>query len=385
MFDSILIRPNSSRSHPLDCGQMIENLFFYKKSIVHIGRNQIRSLFDLAEVDTLEQLLSLPYLSFYYNNSHTAVGNNNNVLFVDSIGLADLDIEKELYEESFRYKGDAFKSKKFAKKISRLVKPYELPKNFYKVLNEELKDKKFRNKVLIETIKKYYPNHPFKLDEIRYDLEYLDDTQFKVHSNFDSLVNNKIAIDSPILALINACEDLHVMSEYSSEISLPEFNSKLIRLKLNSALEKSNKSKKEIEVFNHFVFDESWALREAINSKQIHVKAVLKLLQKGEKYKEWLSDLSNDGNLMLEYVKKIEEKSILESLPLKAIRFYFFNGVGFILGAINPDVGIPATIAVNAFDTFLLENLTKKWKPSQFVEAELRPLVKNKELNNDFG
>ena len=297
MFDSIIIRPNSSRSHPLDCGQMIENLFFYKKSIVHIGRNQISSLFDLAEVNVLEQLLSLPYLSFFYNNSHTVVGNNNNVLFVDSIGLADLDIEKELYEESFRRKGDAFRSKKFAKKISRLIKPYELPKDFYKILNEELKDTEFRNKILFETVKKYYPNHPFELNEIRYDLEYLDENQFKIHSNFDLLINNKIAIDSPILALINACEDLHVMSENSSEISLPDFNSKLIRIKLNSVIEKGAKSKEEIDAFNHFVFDESWALREAINEKQIHLKAVLRLLEKADKYKQWLNDLPNNANL----------------------------------------------------------------------------------------
>ena len=53
MFESIIIRPNSYLNHPLDYGQLIENLFFYKKTIAHIGRNEIKTLFSLAEVDVL--------------------------------------------------------------------------------------------------------------------------------------------------------------------------------------------------------------------------------------------------------------------------------------------------------------------------------------------
>ena len=115
MFDSIIIRPNSSRSHALDCGQMVENLFFIKKTIVHIGRPEIKSLFNLAETDVLEQLLKLPSISIYFNNSHAAICRNDKVRSVDSIGLAELDIEKELQEESLSESNDEFKSRKFAK------------------------------------------------------------------------------------------------------------------------------------------------------------------------------------------------------------------------------------------------------------------------------
>ena len=55
MFESIIIRPNSSRSHPLDFGQVIENLFFYGKTIVHIGIDQIKHLYQLADVDVLKE------------------------------------------------------------------------------------------------------------------------------------------------------------------------------------------------------------------------------------------------------------------------------------------------------------------------------------------
>lgn len=379
MFESILIRPNIHRNHSLDYGQMIENLFFYQKTIAHIGRNEIPGLFDLADVDVLEQLLSLPSLSIYFNNSHTGIGQSNDIHFVDSFGLANLDLEKELYEESFRYKHDTFKSRKFSKKLARLIKVHELPRDFNKVLNEQVKDKEFRDKVLIETINHYQPNHKIRLEDLRYELEFLDDNNFKIHTNFEAIGvdPNEITPNSPILSLVNACEDLFIMSENDSEVSLPEFNSKIIRTKINSTIEKGTKSKKEIEVFSHYTFDESWALREAINSKQIHVKAALNILKKGDKYKLWLQSLPDDSNLMFEYVQKIQERSILESMPAKAMRFYFFNGLGAILSEINPNVGIPLTVILNAFDTFLLEKLGRKWTPNQFIEGELRPLLKS--------
>jgi hypothetical protein len=376
MFESILIRPNSSRHYPMDYGQMIENLFFYERTIAHIDRAGIRTLFDLADVDVLEQLLRVPSLTLYYNNSHTAIIFEGDTLSVDSFGISDLDLEKELYEESFNYKGDSFRSKKFAKKISRLIKQYQLPKGFSSTLDEQLKDREFLEGAVLESIKHYDPELLLKNKEIRYELEYINNSSFKIHSNIDFSKTDKISADSPILALINACEDIKVMTETSSEISAPEFNSKMIRLKTVSAIERTNKSKKEIEVFNHFVYDEAWALREAINSKRIHVKPVLKVLQKAEKYKSWLKDLPNDANLMSEYVQRVEEKNIFESFYSKAIRFYLFNGMAAMLDVINPAIGVPVSLGLTAFDTFIFDHLCKKWKPNQFIRDELQPLVK---------
>jgi hypothetical protein len=123
------------------------------------------------------------------------------------------------------------------------------------------------------------------------------------------------------------------------------------------------------------VFDESWALREAINSKTIHVKAILDSLRKAQKYKSWLQDLPANANLIKEYTIKVGEKNILDRLPAKAIRFYFFNSLAFLLGGIKPELGIPFTVAANAFDSFLLSKLAEDWKPSQFIEGEFKKLL----------
>jgi hypothetical protein len=378
MFESIIIRPNSGRDYPIDYGQMIENLFFYKKTIVHIEREEIRSLFDLADVDVLEKLLGHPCLSVYFNNSFTGVSNKEGIYSVSDWGLADLDIEKALYEESFAYRRDAIKSRKFSKKLSRLIKPYDLPPKFSSILNQELRNVDFRNEILKETIKIQYPELSLKFEDVRYELEYLNEREFKIHTNIEFQKTNKILIDSPILALINACEDLQVMSEYSSEISLPDYNANMLRIKVTNALEKSTKSLKEIDVFNHHLYDKSCALREAINSKRIHVKAALNVLAKADKYKHWLNDLPNDSNLLNEYWAKIQEKTVLEKLGFKSMKFYFLNTLNVILNQLPPEVAIPATVAVSAFDTFLIDLIVqKKWTPSQFINNSLRPMVKN--------
>ena len=54
---------------------------------------------------------------------------------------------------------------------------------------------------------------------------------------------------------------------------------------------------------------------------------------------------------------RTQDKSILEELPFKAARFFIFNGVGAILTALNPELGISLTVGASAFDEFFLEKL----------------------------
>lgn len=353
-------------------------MFFYQKTIAHIGRHEIKHLFNLADVDVLVELLKYHGFSVFYNNSHSGIADQDGKRFIDSFSLAHFDMEKELYQESFTHKGDAKKSKKFAYKLARLIQEYNLPHNFNQSILSDIKNEAFTSKILEESIHDFLPEFVKRIDEFRFELEFLDKDNFKVHTNFDALgIDPKqFTPDSVLIRIASACEDLQVMAENNSEISTSEQNARAIQTKIKTAIDQGIKSKREIEIFSHYVFNDSWALREAINKKHIHVKAAIQLLRKADRYKQWLQELPGDANLMREYVAKVEEKSILEKMPAKAIRFYLFTGIAEILNTINPAVGMPLIIAASAFDTFLLERLGQQWKPSQFIESELRPLVK---------
>lgn len=378
LFESILIRPHSNEDVAMDYGQVIENLFFYQNTIVHLNRGSIAGLVHLADTPVLEELLKYQGLQMHYNNSHaTVMGPVNGIYTVDTIGLSDLDIEKELYEQYMFTLDDELKAKKFSRKLSRLINVYELPFNLKTTFDQELQDTPFLKDVLDETIQKYYPNNTTSPADRRFELEYINARQFRIHTNLDSNQPDQFHDTSPILSLINSCADLHVMAEYGSEICLPEFNSKIVRLKVDTILDKTQASAAKISRFNIAQFNEARALREAINSKQLHVKAILPVLRKATRYKEWLQNLSDDSDLMYEYLDKIEEKSILERMNFKAIKFYLFTGIQTILAAgTPPEFSIPANTAISAFDTFISDKLTENWKPSQFVREDYKKLLK---------
>lgn len=377
MFENILYRPNPYRKLPLDFGQMLESLLFYQKTIAHIGRDDVRELFKIAELDTLERLLKRTELDVYLNISNTTIALQNGMNFVSAIHLV-VDIEKELYDAAFIECNDKNLSRKFSKRIAPLIKIYQLPENFSELLNEQIKDKDFRDKVLEKTIYEYQPDLKDRINEVEFHIAFEDKENFKILTNLPGIGASpeRLNADSVVLAMINGCEDINVMQEFKAEVCLPDFNAEIVKIKIASSIEKSIKSAKEIDVFNHYVYDNSWALREAINNRRLLLKGFLRLLDKANNYKSWLRELPDDTNLIRDYIKKVQEKTILEKLPSKAIRFNFFTGLGLIADAIVPGASIPLSTALGLLDSMVLDELYKGWKPHQFIENDLRPAIK---------
>lgn len=333
----------------------------------------------MADVDVFVELFKKPALEVFFNNSHIAMGMIDDIRFVDSMTLSNLDIEKELYEQSFSYKQYRGRCKKFAKKISKFIKPYELPVGMQKILVSEIQDDELRHKVLVETLQHYCPNLEFKAEDLRYELEFINDTEFKIHSNLEQLDVDLIQFseDTTIMSLITACEDLQVMSENNSEISVPSINSKILQTKIDITLSRTL-SNKEIEVFDPSVLNEAWDLSSAINQKKIHLKPVLELLRKAERYKPKLQDNAFDIEIIIDYIEKFEEKSILQKLPAKSIRFYLFTALSLIVDQIQPGTAIPMSFGLSTFDNFLLDHLIEKWCPNQLIEKETELRVYSK-------
>ncbi len=361
----------------MDFGQMIESLFFYQQTTVHINRASIQLLLNLAATDVLEELLKYHGLRILYNNSYPTVGiPGDGTYWVDTIGLSDLDVEKELYEESLRSTGDETKSRKFAKKIARQIGIYELPFAVKEILIDQLQDPAFLKAALDETLKVHYPTNTVVPADRRYELEFLASKRFKVHTNLNDNQAIPFHDTSPVLSLINAAVDLQLMAENKSEICLPEFNAKLVRSKVDGVLDKSNHSAQNISRFTMAQFNEAWAIREAINSKDLHVKAILPALRKADRFKGWLNELPDNHDLMYDYLNKVEEKTVLDHIGFKNMKFYFFTTLKTIISAASPVAGLIINPALSVFDTFLVNKMMESWKPSQFVRGDYKKLLK---------
>jgi hypothetical protein len=76
----------------------------------------------------------------------------------------------------------------------------------------------------------------------------------------------------------------------------------------------------------------------------------------------------SDADLVKEMLREKTRTDWLESLPVKAMRFGLFTGTGMLA-----DMWAPGTsIATGAIDAFVLEQVSKRWRPHYFVENSLR-------------
>jgi hypothetical protein len=380
MFKSVLIKPTVGDGEAVDFGQVIESMFYYQRVIVRITEFDIGTLCHFDDVGVLEDLLSRTELQVVYDNTRIALGrgSKNTLAITLKEDEGDYDFDYVLFMSAFTHTNDFERSKAFGKKFSKLLKPGKKPYRLIKMINEDIKEGDFLRKIAAVSQTKF--SNP---EKVIYELEYLNDYQFKIHTNLPPVKahGNIYPNSSPILHAAEALVNLYLMATASSEIVIPEFEAKFLRIKSEGVMRSVTRSQEEIEHFNHYVFDQSRALREAINSRQVDLKSVLKTLDKAAHYKNWLSKLDNDSNLMREYMRKIEEKSVLESLPSRAIRYYFMTGIGTLIQAATPtEIGIPLTVALTAFDAFFIEKLRKRWKPNQFIDNEFRTLIKAKPM-----
>ncbi|MDF2188695.1 hypothetical protein [Paraflavitalea sp. CAU 1676] len=379
MFQSILIRPNSTEGVPMDFGMVIENMFFYQSTTVHINRAAVSELVKLAAPEVLEELLKYQGLKILYNNSMPTVGMaGDGTYWVDTLGLADFDIEKELYAEALRVTGDESKAGKFSKKIARHIGVHELPFTIKTSMVEQLQDKDFLRVARDETLKEHYPGIIMPVGDRRYEIEFLSQQFFRVHTNLQGAADQSFGETSPVLSLINATADLHVTASSGSEICLPEFSSRVLRQKIDAVLDRSQHSAENLSRFHLAQFNESWAIRDAINSKRLHVKAVLPALRKAARFKEWLRDLPENHDLMYEYQEKVEEKTVLERIGWKDMRFYFFTGLQTITSAIAPVASLLVNPAIGVFDAYVIDQIAKEWKPNQFVRGPYKKLLQGR-------
>jgi hypothetical protein len=211
----------------------------------------------------------------------------------------------------------------------------------------------------------------------------------KVTSNFDFQILNHLyhkvippshSSLTPSSILINVLdleEELYFSSLNLSEMATSEISSTLAKRKFNDIINKSEKSADKISHFQGFVLDEAKDLRGAINSDKVEIDKLMDVLIKSTKFKSWLSKLDSDRNLIKDYHLEVTKESFVDKLPAKSVRFSFFTGLGIASDAlITGGLGTAVGISAGALDCFYLDKLISGWKPNQFIEQDVKGLLK---------
>lgn len=385
MFKSICIIPNN-RTFPTDIGFIAETLLYYERVNLIIAADSILTLIENCEFSDLKDLVDSGSLKLYMRNNHFGTVSrqqpNGKVTYdLANYVFSNIPIEKIVFQTIFKYTNNRRGySNRLTNKFLEIIEPIEYENDLREKVFEDLDDFEYVKSALEIIINSYNP----KLQINKYLLDYKKEMghdgwlNFTTNINFDNL--NKVLPkgvkldESHIINQIqNARADLHFSANLKSELATSSIQEHLVNIKFSNIFSKSKKSRDELTNFNKFILNDSFAIREAINSKEKSFNDFIIILHKASKYKDWLSKVEEDNNLIKEYHEAVTQNTWIEKLPAKSIRWSIFTGLGLLLDSIGGGgLGTLMGLGLSAGDAFLLDNILKGWNPSVFIKNELK-------------
>lgn len=192
------------------------------------------------------------------------------------------------------------------------------------------------------------------------------------------LENDELKKPSSLLASYGTTiADLSLWSKFDTEVAVSSSQSDVLQSRFDILLSDRTQSDRFISNFQDLVFDDGRALRAAINSGKRSLDDLFPIIEKSEKFSDWLRDQSPDSKLVKSYYKEIVSDSWIDKLPSKTFRWALFTGAGLAADALGAGgMGTCVGVAISALDNFMIDKLLKGWKPNHFILSELDKFVK---------
>lgn len=392
MLKTICIKPNE-QTFPLDIGFIAENLLYYKQVIIIVSQDTLPILLNNCDIGLLQELITAKllricacenFLGVLSQNTTTGQSINDIVAF----SSPTLTVDEMLFRSVFRSSGRRGYSKRTAQKLLPYVESINYDEKICQIVKEDLEEESYTKSVILDTIKYYVPNIDLALNQINYQLVKTD-KGFIFQTNLDYDKINKLIPNNPDGKLINSIGlisnmlqsqgDMHLASYLNAEIATTAINSSLMKLKFKDIYLKTTKHQDDIFQFNDFTLSNGFAIREAINNGDKEFKDFVDVLYKADKFKSWLEEMGDDKSIIKEYHEAVTANTWVDKLPSKAVRWSFFTGAGLVLDmALTGGIGTAIGVGISLGDAFLLDKLIKGWKPSVFVENDLKKFVETK-------
>lgn len=382
MFEKICIKPTTNEN-PTDIGFIAENLLYYQDVNVIVAPNTIPVFLNNCGVDTLIELLTHRNLNLYVRKNILGVS-----IHKDSIGedlyafdlfsSNSLDREEVVFRGIFETTGRRGYSKRIAQRIAPHIKEITYPKEIYEHINDDIRNPIYVNRAIYETLKK----KNIEIDPVDMQCMFVDsDNKYKLITNFSNENNTVIDPSSLLLNIIETRGDIQLSAFLDAEIATTEINTALMKIKFKDIYDRVFKSKEDLFQFNDFILNDGYAIREVINNGEKNFTDFLKVLDKSDKFRDWLKNIDDERNIIKEYHNAVTKETWVDKLPAKAFRWSFFTGAGMLVDlATTGGIGTLIGLGLSLGDAFLLDKLIQGWKPNVFVENKLKPFVKSNNI-----
>ncbi|MCL6415119.1 hypothetical protein MIB92_05610 [Aestuariirhabdus sp. Z084] len=395
MFDRITFATQNKLdgNNPIDLGHLAECMIFYKSTYVIASQGILKQLIKYFGVDGLIELLDSNVLHIIYTESMVGVSTNTegSRQFYD---VVEMSSPQHLYQDVLRKQivevtGKAGKGRRLANKIQDKIKVTNhdhsiLDGTRHSILNQQY-IQTAANLVLNSKL-----NGSVDLSGLRFQTEKQDrgivvstNTNFlilnQVYHKFVPATHSSLTPASILAEVLDLEKELCFASNNVSEIAASQISSTLAKNKFDYIFEQSYKTEEKINNFSDFALDNAQKLRDAVNNKKITAKDVIQIIEKSHKFKSWLTKKSPESDLIKEYYAEVTKETVADKLPGKTARFSVFTGLGLAADAtLTGGLGTVAGLSLGALDTFYLDKLLSGWKPNQFIDDQLLPVINKK-------
>lgn len=386
MFRSIILSRADQSNSTFDAGLLAESLIFYGKVAV-IGHGEtLTHLLSSISIPVAVELLRSKTLEFHFCNDGLGIMAQPDRTGRKLYKSCTYNLpHRSLFEEMSRSLSDAGADPRRISSIEsalgRLIKPFEHCKFSHDEMTDELAKSNRVEPAIVAILSKLAPEYE-QAKPIRFCLSREKDGLI-LDTNIDfsrlttvSEAHKCLTPEYLISMLQHARAQILYAAQLDSELATNPTYSEIHRLAMDSIINERMRSETNISKFSDVVIGETRAIREAINSGRIHFSALLPVIESRERFRKWLDGKAPELSLIREYYLETIKDSPLEALPAKATRFVLFTLLGYAADSVfSGGIGAAAGLAVGAVDAFLIDRLTKGWRPNHFIEGELKPVL----------
>jgi hypothetical protein len=387
LFNRITFKNQSGHGPILDIGAIAEALIFYGEVAIIANYATLKYLMCKISPLVLLELVRSKRLTLYYVGDQVAVSTTNvrglNIHDLISFSHSSNDIDKVPGNFFFERTRNKIASMQFAK----AVKPIDHVGLQKESMLDILQDHKMVETTISSIIETIAPTYTQER-EIRFRINRTHDG-FTVDTNlnFEALdietrknshmKDSKLAEAHFVTFFQEAQETMFFAEKLNSEIAVSALNESIHDNIMSSFLERRRANQVKIDEFSSLALESAHSIRECVNNGTVPFMDIVRLLDKADNFRSWLSEKPADADVIRDYYKRTTERSWVTKLPGKTTRWAVFTGIGVAVGAVSSGVaGTAITTALSAFDTFLLDRLAEGWKPHRFVEGDLRRTLK---------
>lgn len=393
MFEHIVLR-KSEGGLPISAGQIAEALLYYQKVHLFIDRGTLFKLIKQIGAGRTLTLLRRAELSAVYCEQGLAtrtesVGvsqfhNYAAITLFGNKGVGQLKTPLDRLQYELERQGiNKSEAKRFSKAFLDLVPIRKFSGNHFlqggiidaakcDLLDIEYARQAIRKAIAV-TPGGYEIGDDLKFEVINselgmfvftdIDLELINQRRFHATPSIEPLT-----IAHLLSNILDARADLALASFYGGDFITSAVTSSIIQVRHTELLRRSNINVDSRRQFTEVVLPDSPSLAEVIDSGERSFDDFLNLLDRAEKFKDWLKAANPDEDLIRTYMRDVSSQDWLQRLPAKSLRYL----LTLALGAANPAVGFVSGIV----DNFIVEKVFSGWRPNHFVSEKLSPFLR---------